>query len=149
MKEKKPSKRIHTKFELEDNAEELLLSHLENENIKPKDEIESVKKSLKGNRAEVVHIEIDLHGQTLDEAKRKVDRLFQKLLEKKGTLFEILIITGKGRHSSTEGGVLPGHIYNHTLRKYKDYVVCIDESPEQLKIDGLPIRGHFKVRIKA
>jgi DNA-nicking Smr family endonuclease len=115
------------------------------------------KKSLskKGLRSGII---IDLHGLTLEEAKSRVKgdiadafSVVGKYQEK--YLVEAKIITGKGKHSSStsnksyEIGILAKEIHGFVRSAYKNRIVQIGESPADLLVNGLPVRGHFTVII--
>lgn len=90
-------------------------------------------------------IQVDLHGLSLAEAKSKVDQAIARALAQVVPRITLRVITGKGRHSVTVGGVLPRAIHHHVKLFYKDFIVSIDESPADLVVGDLPVRGHFDV----
>lgn len=89
-------------------------------------------------------IEIDLHGLTVVEAKALVNETLRRLLAKHAR-FAVRVITGKGLHSGPSGAVLPGEIYGHIQSQYGQYIEKIDESPNDVRLHSLPLRGHFCV----
>ena len=92
---------------------------------------------------------IDLHGMTLEGAKHYLRRRLETILQKRGK-HSVRIITGKGVHSgSYGGGVLAKEIHGFTKREFHHYIVAIQDSPHEVAIDGLPIRGHFDVTLKS
>ena len=90
-------------------------------------------------------VQIDLHGLFLDEAIYKVDSKIRELLNSKAHIINLKVITGKGRHSGPEGGVLPKEIHSYVRKKFKKHIVRMEESPADCMINGLPFRGHFTV----
>ena len=64
----------------------------------PSDIFDKDKNNLKKNKNQ--RFKFDLHGFTLDEANKKVKEIIINCFEKKYK--EILLITGKGMHSSNE-----------------------------------------------
>ena len=93
-------------------------------------------------------IQIDLHGLNLEEAKGYVRVVLQTILRDLSGQLTVTIITGKGRHSGPRGAVLPRQIHDFVLRNFSQYIVYIEESPSDVTIGGLPIRGHFRVTIR-
>lgn len=91
--------------------------------------------------------EIDLHGLTVVEAKRLVDETVRRLMRRHR--FALRIITGKGLHSGPEGAVLPSEIYSHIQDRYGQYIEKIDESPNDVKLHSVPVRGHFCVWLRS
>lgn len=91
-------------------------------------------------------IEIDLHGMTVDEAQRAVDAVIARL--PRGQEARLRIITGKGLHSGPEGGVLGRDIHYHVATRYRSAIVRLDESPADVRLGGVPIRGHFDVTLR-
>jgi DNA-nicking Smr family endonuclease len=104
--------------------------------------------SLVANCAEYA-LEIDLHGLNLEDAKMKVVRGYQYACSQisLGASGKVLlrIITGKGRHSDLSGAVLPAEIYDFVSKKWNTLIQRIDPPPEDAKIGGLPVKGHFDV----
>src|SRR5690349_21079674 len=88
------------RFELEADAEEIFLKHLQE--FKPdkqdaEEPKEPEKKASKTHKA-LLLTELDLHGLHLDEAQRRVREVLEDLLDRNGT-HRVKIITGKGHHS--------------------------------------------------
>ena len=92
---------------------------------------------------------IDLHGMTLDEAKRYVEAQINNVLAQQGK-HTIRVITGKGLHSSDAfgGGVLAKEIHAFVKSRFGRFITKIQESPHEVAIDGIPIRGHFDVSLQ-
>lgn len=99
---------------------------------------------------------IDLHHCTVDEACRKIDaaisglalgRWSDQALSPHGHL-HLKIITGKGRHSGKNGPVLAREIHRYLLSHYAKHIVSIEESPADLLIGGVSLRGHFHVVLR-
>ncbi|MBC7660216.1 MAG: Smr/MutS family protein [Chitinophagaceae bacterium] len=142
------------RFELEENALELMESHLALFKPRAKDadtnarqERESVKKQKAKQRGSNVIQEIDLHGLTLEQAEREVAEAITRRssLNEKRTF---KIITGKGRHSSSGRGVLIREIYLFVVHRYGPWIEQIEESPDGVRLGGEAIRGHFHVTLK-
>lgn len=92
-------------------------------------------------------VEIDLHRLTLEEAIWRVDaELDQALASRQQRTFKI--ITGKGLHSGPAGGVLAREMHRHIAERYARHIKDMDESPADVKIGGVPLRGHFSVTLK-
>lgn len=151
MKKEKNRKRATIEknvFELENNAEELFLSHLEKELFPtpsiPDGESEKAIQRERKITKKVQHIEIDLHGKRLKEAIEAVDSLISELFQYRGQKFEVLFITGKGRHSDDGNSVLPKAIHTHVQTKYQSHILKIEDAPDDVRLGSLPIRGHFK-----
>jgi DNA-nicking Smr family endonuclease len=150
-KRKSPGKlppHSNVKFELEENAEELFLEALDH--IDPGQKREDRQKSTaprKGQRRPT-RTKIDLHGMTLDEAKKALDVFVGDLIAL-GVTSQITVITGKGLHSNDSGGVLIKDIPRYVKEKYGNFISWMEESPDDLRIGQVPIRGHFKFRLKA
>jgi DNA-nicking Smr family endonuclease len=89
---------------------------------------------------------VDLHGCSLAEAQDKVDNAFSTIFKTLGSTPVVLtIVTGKGRHSGPGGAVLPREIHSYVRSRYKPYIVRIEDSPADVVIGDLPVRGHFRV----
>jgi len=106
----------------------------------------------KGQRAEkrrrVDHPVIDLHGLTLQQAKEYLDDRISRLLGAGSDVLSVKIVTGKGLHSGPGGGVLAREIHRHVAAVYGHLIVSIEDSPGDTVIRGLPLRGHFNLRIR-
>lgn len=133
-------------IELEDNADEIFRSFIDEFDIFDKDE-ELLDASFRlPNKCKGIY-DIDLHGKTLDEAKVHIDLFVLGLQKRFQGVCELKIITGKGRHS--EGpGVLVRHIHEYIRLKYGGRILSIGENPADMIVNGLPIRGYFYVKIK-
>jgi DNA-nicking Smr family endonuclease len=93
-------------------------------------------------------LQIDLHGLTLAEALAQVDIQIRYCFEQGHSSIEALIITGKGLHSGSEGGILAKEVHRHISSKYRNTILKIEESPAAALINGIPVRGHFCVVLK-
>jgi DNA-nicking Smr family endonuclease len=93
-------------------------------------------------------LQIDLHGLTLAEALDQVDVQIRYCFEQGYSSIEALIITGKGLHSGSEGGILAREVHRHISGKYRSMILQIEESPASTLLNGVPIRGHFRVILK-
>ncbi len=90
-------------------------------------------------------IKVDLHRQTVSEAKQSI---FEVIRKNSGSTVVLEIVTGKGRHSGSEGGVLFKEIYQFVSEQLSKYIVEIDDPPEQGMFRGMPLRGKFNVKLK-
>lgn len=91
-------------------------------------------------------VEVDLHGMTVEQAQRAVDSAIARL--PRGQEIKLRVITGKGIHSGPEGGVLGRDIHYHVATRYRSAIVRLDESPADVRLGGVPIRGHFDVTLR-
>lgn len=93
-------------------------------------------------------ISIDLHGYTLREALEVVgNRISQVVARESGTI-HIRIVTGKGRHSGSEGSVLAKEVHKYVVQRFQKYIQRIDSAPADVMVGDLPIRGHFDVVLR-
>jgi len=106
----------------------------------------------KGERAEkrrrVDQPVIDLHGLTLLQAKEYLDDRLMRLLGAGPEVLSVKIVTGKGLHSGPGGGVLAREIHRHVAAVYGNLIVSIEDSPADTVLRGLPLRGHFNLRLR-
>lgn len=110
-----------------------------------------VKKSKKKKKIPLQHQDIiDLHGLRLQEAQELcADVIHQALREARlQSHVSFRIITGKGRHSGVEGPVLSKEIHRFVLQEFQAWIVKIDDSPDEVALDGIPVRGHFDLILK-
>jgi DNA-nicking Smr family endonuclease len=91
---------------------------------------------------------LDLHGLSLPEAIAKVDMQLNDMIRLKGPK-KLRIITGKGRHSSGGTGTLIHGVYDHVARSWSKHLESIDTPPGNDLIQGLPLRGHFDLKLKS
>lgn len=88
---------------------------------------------------------LDLHRLTLHEAQGRIDGMMRQVLAKLASgPVTLRIITGKGRHS-VGSAVLPREIHSYVKSRYGAHIVRIDDSPADLVVGELPLRGHFDV----
>ena len=92
-------------------------------------------------------ISIDLHGLTVTEAETEIERKIQTLRRTQKHL-KLRIITGKGLHSAGGQGVLARDIHHFVKQRFGPSIVSIQESPLDVQLGGVPIRGHFDVVLK-
>lgn len=144
--DKKNRKKIHPSND--DEAIELLKAHLDAFEPPVKDVDSSLPPiEIKGkSKKKPKQLELDLHGQTVSEAKLSCDQLLRSI--NPGAQIDIKIITGKGRHSGNEGPTLISEIYNYINSKYKNNIVSIDSPPADDRLNGLPLRGFFDLKFK-
>lgn len=139
-------------FEIEENAEQLMLEADMLEFAGDKDIDDDVSseqphaRHRKHSRSQHLgdYYELDLHGLTLSEAQQHIDSLFNRVLQTKRRT-RIKIITGKGRHSRANTNLLARDVHTYVHQKYADHIISIEQSPYSVRVDGLPIRGHFEV----
>lgn len=132
---------------IEEISSHLIKAHKKSSGL-PQPSPQSVKK-----QKSLPPTEVDLHGYLLRDALAKIDRAIAPLLKlpegkkpPKGTTLKI--ITGKGRHSGADGGVLIKEVYRHVASVYRHAIVKIDNPPAKDKLYGLPLRGFFLVSIR-
>ena len=118
---------------------------------KNKDKIENKDSFLKRNLNKEIHMEIDLHGYSLDEANKKIFEFVSECYDKK--VKSINVITGKGLRSkniddpyiSTDLGILkysvPEFIKNNLELMKKIKSINFDESNSKNK-------GSFSIFLK-
>src|SRR5690606_29263413 len=95
------------------------------------------------------YYELDLHGMTVSEARNFMSMRLTDICNKHaGKLVKIRIITGKGRHSGPEGSSLSAMAHTFAQEILGSRIIAITEAPSQVKINNLPIRGHFDVMIR-
>ncbi|RZA23622.1 MAG: hypothetical protein EOP10_12240 [Proteobacteria bacterium] len=134
------------RFEIEENAAQLMEEHLALFKPSPKDADTSPRPDHSKRVASRI-IEIDLHGLTVEEAERRVIEL-TSLFPFDGEARTYKVITGKGRHSSGGQGVLIREIYLFVKARFGLHIVTIEESPDAVRIGGVALRGHFHVTLK-
>lgn len=96
------------------------------------------------SRASGPAVTIDLHGLRLDEAMQYIRDELAPLWQ---SSTEVTVVTGKGRHSEG-GGVLVKEIYGRMQNEFAGRLQFLDSDPGQDLLNGLPIRGYFRVRVK-
>jgi len=90
---------------------------------------------------------VDLHRLTLEAAKARVDAEIASILGSGKLPVRLKIITGKGLHSGPGGSVLPREIHSYVSARYATHILSIDDSPSDVAIGGVPLRGYFSVTI--
>lgn len=141
-------------IELEEGFEEMFLNAFEELQGRPiaseqvgLDKLSEPHRRSSPPAAREVSFELDLHGLRLEEALRKVEYFIDsKLLEYQGRNLILKVITGKGLHSGAGGAVLPRAVHDFISNKYAKVIKSIEDSPDDVKVHGVPIRGHFKVK---
>ncbi len=118
--------------------------------------IKSAKKSADEKPASVakpktdLSFEIDLHGYTVAQAENFLAKRFAEFSKLySGEKIKAKIITGKGLHSGPGGSALSTSAHTFVRKLLGAKIISISESPAQLKINNLPIRGHFDLIFKA
>lgn len=94
---------------------------------------------------------IDLHGLTISEAENVVEDELDQLIKIPGRKWRIRIVTGKGIHSNRAGGngTLSRAVHDFVQNRYFSQIVSIQDSPADVLLGDLPIRGHFDVVLKS
>ena len=135
-------------FQMEENSEEIFEEYMQKLDFdKASDDIpQNLDHGTSHNKTSSCY-ELDLHGLRLEEAISKTDELFYQKLNFHSSVFEIKVITGKGIHSGEKGSVLPREIHDHVKKIYKKNIIFLQESPAEVVIEGIPIRGHFTVKL--
>ena len=158
--ESKRSKRLNY-VELEEDAERIFREFLEKDSMLPaKDQdsgsetrfraISKSKRRGSGKHAKDVQVTIDLHGMRVAEACQHIEEQMDVVLaEAKGQVISFRFITGKGRHSGPEGGVLVREVYEYVLRRFAKRLVSIDAPPFETRLQGLPLRGYFDMKCRS
>ena len=90
----------------------------------------------------------DLHGLTLEESKDLLRTKIKVFSKKKNTKILLKIVTGRGLHSGPGGGVLCKDVHTFVCKYYGEYIISVDESPDEVRIGDVPLRGHFFVLLK-
>ena len=91
---------------------------------------------------------IDLHGLTLQQAKEFLDDRLSRLMGAGALTLTVKIVTGKGLHSGPGGAVLAKEIHRHVEAVYAKWIVSLEASPADVAIRGVPLRGHFCVKLR-
>ena len=119
--------------------------------IKNKDKVDDKDNFLKKNNNYTVHMEIDLHGYSLEEANKRISDFIHECYEKK--IESINVITGKGLrskntedpYSSSDLGILknsvPNFIKNNPELMNKIKSINFDEVMSKNK-------GNFNIYLK-
>lgn len=138
-------------LKIDPSEDQLFLEEMKNlENVHPKDvdlSIDASNTNLSQTNQDGP-LQIDLHGLTAEEAKARVHQTFSRLMSQQKVEVLVRVITGKGRHSGPEGGVLVREIHAFVKQEYGNLITKLDPSPTEATISGLPVRGHFDVILK-
>jgi DNA-nicking Smr family endonuclease len=150
-------------FDLEPDADRMFLESMESmdaaivEKKKRRDERETFDGGIArarpagGGPPGPIERDVDLHRMTLAEAIAAVDAAIGgDLAQMRGAQQQVVlkIITGKGLHSGASGSVLAREVHRHVKTRYALHIVAIEESPAEVKLGGVPMRGHFKVTLR-
>ena len=140
-----------TKIELEENSLEIFEEYLNKTDWdKVAKEVsrkgkEALKEKKKPNKNKELKTILDLHGHTLREAKEVLDSLVLDVINSKMDSLSLKVITGRGLHSKDGPGVLAREIPLHLSAKWARRIVFIEESPANLLLGDIPLRGSFIV----
>ena len=92
-------------------------------------------------------IKIDLHGFLVSDALNLLrSRLSDLKRDRNQTVFRI--VTGKGRHSEGGIGILVKEVYPALYKEFSGDFNFIDPDPGKDLLNGFPIRGYFRVKLK-
>ncbi len=143
------------RFELESDAENLFKTAVDamGKSSAPLDDKDAETKAHqagKSRKNKGATIKIDLHGMTLEVAKRHVDNRINGILAQlsPGASAAFDIVTGKGLNSGSGGGVLAREIPEWVRQRFAPHIVDMDESPAEVQLGGMPMRGNFRVTIR-
>lgn len=144
---------VGVRVELGDDSEALMRAAFENADPRKKGahgEFDGKGKPQgSSNQGKAPAKQIDLHGKTLEEAQDAVLTFFNRMIDDHLVHeLTIRVITGKGLRSGPAGGVLGGEIHGFIRQKFAAYIKKIDSSPSDVKLGGVPLRGHFDVTLK-
>ncbi len=150
-----PASRHGVRFELESDAENLFKAAVDGMSnrsapMNNKDEEGHARKAGKSRSNKAAPIKIDLHGMTLEVAKRHVDNRINDIMAQlsPGSSTTLDIVTGKGLNSGNGGGVLAREMPEWVRQRFARHIVDMDESPAAVQLGGIPLRGNFRVTIK-
>ncbi len=145
--------------EVEDDAEEIFKRFLEKDAFQSPlddDEVEIGRQSHRSTprkaskRSKRLNpVTIDLHGMTLDEARSHLESVIDQYRGDGKDVVLFRVVTGKGRHSGMDGGVLVREIYDYARQRFADRLVAIDEAPYEATWQGLPLRGYFDMKCRS
>jgi len=146
------------RFELESDAEDLFKTAVDamgkrSRPLNNKDDDRDGQTSHQGAKSrknKASPTKIDLHGMTLEAARRYVDSRINDILAQlsPGASAALDIVTGKGLNSGSGGGVLAREIPEWVRQRFARHIVDMDESPAEVQLGGMPLRGNFRVTIK-
>tara|TARA_B100001964_G_C14170360_1_gene571145 strand:+ start:757 stop:1251 length:495 start_codon:yes stop_codon:yes gene_type:complete len=138
-------------FVVEEDASKIFKDYLDQTDWKKvprKKESQSHSTTKAPNKKPLQYKKLDLHSFTLAEARSYVDREISTFIASKDLTINLKIITGKGRHSGVEGPILAREIHVHIKKKWREYIAQIEDSPIDVTINSVPIRGHFHLILK-
>lgn len=137
------------RFDIEENAEQLLHDAIDSmPTTIDKDEGGELHHELKKPpRPKAGVHQIDLHGLTLGESQQRIDALLRRVVTNKQPV-RVKIITGKGKHRQRGVNLLARDVHRWLTQKYHDWIVEIEQSPHDVRLGDLPLRGHFEVVLK-
>ena len=141
-------------FELEENAMELFLDHLDVEpptkmeqDDKTHAEVKNQPKMCKKGSKD--HEKVDLHGMTLAEACRFLDGRIEQWFSARSRQLDLEVVTGKGLHTKGKAvGILCREVHGYLCRKHGKLIHEIETSPDAVRLDGVPMRGSFRVKFR-
>lgn len=150
---KKPAKLSGDPYSSEQHDFEQFMEAVENldsaiikDKKKKSIEAENPSNGGKAKNSRTENFKIDLHGMTLDEAKNySVSRIKSITSQNKGKKISIEVITGRGLHSKDFKPVLADDLYSFLSNKYSGIYRNIDPAPMDNTIDGIPVKGSFKI----
>lgn len=138
------------RFNLEANAQQMLQdaldampTHIDKDDNNGKT---NIRKPAKHTTKTAMH-QIDLHGLTLRESQQQIDTLLRRVVSRASNV-RVKIITGKGRHRQRGEHLLARDVHSWLQHKYREWIVEIEQSPHDVRIGDLPLRGHFEVVLR-
>ena len=132
-------------FNLEENAQQMMQDAVATMPAQiDKDTDETHKPT---TRPKTGSYQIDLHGLTLLESQQQIDALLRRVVSGASNV-RVKIITGKGRHQKRGEHLLARDVHSWLQHKYRAWIVAIEQSPHDVRIGDLPLRGHFEVVLR-
>ena len=137
------------RFNIEADAQQMLQDAIDSMPLQIDKSDDTVETSIKKpvSRAKTAAHQIDLHGLTLRESQQQIDALLRRIVSKTSNV-RVKIITGKGRHRQCGEHLLARDVHSWLQHKYQAWIVEIEQSPHDVRIGDLPLRGHFEVVLR-
>lgn len=157
-----PTPPVHgngVRFDMEEDAENLFkqaMDDLENGRVAaPNKDGHEDAQSKNSRPSRPPPQKIDLHGMTVQQARGHVDARINEIISglvtgsSGGATVTVVIVTGKGLHSGAGGGILARDIPEWVRNRFARQIVAMDESPADVQLGGIPVRGFFRVTLRA
>ena len=149
LKNSAPLTKHKVTFDVSESDRELFLDFLENETIPKKDEAEHGlaprKAKLNQRNLPLSHMTIDLHGYSIQEAKLKIEIEISALAIRGCS--EVVIITGRGKHSSGQTHTLAKEIPAFIRKKFGNFVIFLSDIAFDPELSDLPLKGFFRIKV--